>query len=734
MPTEHSTSPSRPPLTTQKSDDTDETGQLEYLQQQAKPLLPRVDAVRMESQIHIPKFSGANDNADEANEFLEDIELAVSISGLNADVRQNYSRMLFRQHLTSDALQWYRQLENSVRNSWTELRQKFIDDFTKSNAEFTTLDKIVALRQGSMGIREYVDQATLISRNCPATYSAYLARQFVAGMSDKERKRLVTMHLGETAFTFQAAKEAVKRAYMEIGEPSPFDGRPGSKTMGRTQDEINNLLYQALERGMTLSPPAGLVAPQSLPEITNEMGRRGRGAAPSYMTCYNCMEKGHYSDECPHQRVSKLQWDANMQEVARQRDQAKANRPTPKAAPAASAALETNCGILEHDMPAMPVTRTQAQRAHRTGRGQPYEPREIVPPNEQYMELPPSGDRGMRDAPEAPEQHLEYGPNQTGVTPQQQTATQTRNARTTGTRTETRKNFEMPAPIHMLGEGERFDLSAAFNGMHVNLPLSQLLDSSPQLRRQLAYQLQSSIVRRRGPNRARQTATPNQSIPEASNAVPRILKRGEKNEKNEIARPPKIVSEAKDDGTLAKVIYITAWIGEVMTAKALVDSGAVVELISQDLVRRIPGVVEHPTDGNWRIRLANDSTHTLTTYVWIPVNVDGVLTTLRAFVIPGGTGYDLLLSRTWHRRVGCIHNHQSDKITIRGHDGVEHEVGGRSVTAERTDLIVNPEDPSLPLPTALTEDEILADEEVERLIDEIDNHDFLYDQSGKALR
>ena len=65
------------------------------------------------------------------------------------------------------------------------------------------------------------------------------------------------------------------------------------------------------------------------------------------------------------------------------------------------------------------------------------------------------------------------------------------------------------------------------------------------------------------------------------------------------------------------------------------------------------------------LRMANHALQKMTNYTWVPVNVSGVLTHCRAYITDGNTGYDLLLSRNWMRRVACIHDHGSDHVSIR---------------------------------------------------------------------
>jgi hypothetical protein len=67
------------------------------------------------------------------------------------------------------------------------------------------------------------------------------------------------------------------------------------------------------------------------------------------------------------------------------------------------------------------------------------------------------------------------------------------------------------------------------------------------------------------------------------------------------------------------------------------------------------------------IALADDRPATLTKYAFLPVNVEGVVATIKAYVLPVAA-YDMLLGMKYQRRVGMNVDLEGGKLTIRGDD------------------------------------------------------------------
>ena len=77
----------------------------------------------------------------------------------------------------------------------------------------------------------------------------------------------------------------------------------------------------------------------------------------------------------------------------------------------------------------------------------------------------------------------------------------------------------------------------------------------------------------------------------------------------------------------------------------LVDGGAMLELISKDLVRKL-NLIRYLVQG-LAIRLADDRLIPLRFYVWLDIVVAGVLARIKAFEVEVSHTYQLLLSRRW---------------------------------------------------------------------------------------
>jgi len=88
------------------------------------------------------------------------------------------------------------------------------------------------------------------------------------------------------------------------------------------------------------------------------------------------------------------------------------------------------------------------------------------------------------------------------------------------------------------------------------------------------------------------------------------------------------------------------------------------------------------------IRLADDTLIVLDHYVWLDINVGGVLASLKVYVVPVVQTYTILLLRHWLRRVSAVEDHTENMLTIYGSDGKawkihpsKHQSMGKTLTA-----------------------------------------------------
>ena len=79
-------------------------------------------------------------------------------------------------------------------------------------------------------------------------------------------------------------------------------------------------------------------------------------------------------------------------------------------------------------------------------------------------------------------------------------------------------------------------------------------------------------------------------------------------------------------------LYICSWVGDQMVTKTLADTRAVVELINPRLVAMLdPEIFE--MDKEWTLKLADNRLAKVKQYVWVPINVAGIVAVVRAFIL-----------------------------------------------------------------------------------------------------
>lgn len=247
-------------------------------------------------------------------------------------------------------------------------------------------------------------------------------------------------------------------------------------------------------------------------------------------------------------------------------------------------------------------------------------------------------------------------------------------------------------PINMAKGKNRFEVNN-FLDFPVTMTMWQLLDRSPQIRAQLARAMASSKPSKRGRKIAAVVPMP---------------------------RPPRIETLAYEDLDSDVVcLYIEVWIGDYAISKTLVDSGSVVELINRNVVDQLKLKV-YDMPETWTLQLADDGYTTVSQYVWAPVNVKGVETIVKAYILGDGLVYDLLLSKRWMHRVRAIEDHGNSTLTIEGRDSIRREVSGIEALTKAVEVVGGP---------SVDEWEThLAEEELAHLAEEMDHADYATNQ------
>lgn len=221
-----------------------------------------------------------------------------------------------------------------------------------------------------------------------------------------------------------------------------------------------------------------------------------------------------------------------------------------------------------------------------------------------------------------------------------------------------RKQAEI-APINWMKDQSPFTIRDALTGSasQLQITLPQLLDCSPRLRRDLAELLRSSVPRSR---KKRLSSGKAQAEPITLHSA-----------KKQVGR--NILSEANPEiQENMECLYIEAWVGKNKLPEVLVDAGAMLDLISTQLIDKL-GFERFPVSG-LGMRLADDRLVVLRNYVWLDVVVAGVLARIKAYEVAVSQTYHLLLSRRWLKRVKAVEYHDFQMLFIEGSDRVRRKV------------------------------------------------------------
>ena len=144
--------------------------------------------------------------------------------------------------------------------------------------------------------------------------------------------------------------------------------------------------------------------------------------------------------------------------------------------------------------------------------------------------------------------------------------------------------------------------------------------------------------------------------------------------------------------------------------KTLLDGGSIVELISQSLVRKMSPRPLIFRDRQLRVSLANDNLTTLTEYVKIRVNVEGLDTMIMAWLIDVKV-YDFLLGILWMRRVRLSQLYANGKVTVCGQNSLQIEVPTK----------LSPIHIDLPEVELESEEDMTVDELCQQLLEDSEN-------------
>ena len=192
-----------------------------------------------------------------------------------------------------------------------------------------------------------------------------------------------------------------------------------------------------------------------------------------------------------------------------------------------------------------------------------------------------------------------------------------------------------------------------------------------------------------------------------------------------VKQSPLIMTEAHDDSEV-HCLYIDAWIGDQLVSDVLVDGGAMLDLISQKVVRKLK-LEMHLVKG-LGMRSADDRLVCLDHYVWAEVIVAGIMARIKEYVVPVSVTYKILLSRRWLKRVRGVEYHETNTLYIEDMDRVRREVKGKPASKNEVE-IVRMQEPDEEVQEVENDEE---EEAIEILLHELDQWDEGNEEEGLA--
>ena len=263
-----------------------------------------------------------------------------------------------------------------------------------------------------------------------------------------------------------------------------------------------------------------------------------------------------------------------------------------------------------------------------------------------------------------------------------------------------------PAPINLMKGLNPYNIEDAMVSIKPEITFPQLLDVSPRLRRELALLLRSSQPR------TRKKRTPPVQIDKVSGPVK--------------------VTEAAPDAEV-ECMYITVWCKGIEIPDVLVDGGAMIDLIAKDVVDML-GLEKHPVH-NLGMRLADDSLVALENYVWLDVNVEGVVARVRAYVMPVTVTYKILLSRRWLKRIKGVEHHATNTLIIQGVDGIQRSTKGRPAPPAELEVVgMKDAIRRFNMQPTVHDDDGSADDAIDALLHELDDWELSGDSENGLHR
>ena len=225
----------------------------------------------------------------------------------------------------------------------------------------------------------------------------------------------------------------------------------------------------------------------------------------------------------------------------------------------------------------------------------------------------------------------------------------------------------------------KFELGQYLKDTPITLNVLQLLQIAPSVRQQLSrlMQCRRKMKSRLGrehvsnmllPFRDFMTAEMNCELGEFVTCETKLLELGSCKTSDVVycdtAHP--------EDSVATTLGYVEGFIEGHRCNSIMIDGGSSLDLVNlrfltQHQLPRIP----LPKPG--LVRMANDQVHTVEHCAFLRVVIGGILAVVRAYAMGDHDDWDILLGRTWLRRVRAIEDHDEEKLTVRGLKGT-HQV------------------------------------------------------------
>ena len=152
---------------------------------------------------------------------------------------------------------------------------------------------------------------------------------------------------------------------------------------------------------------------------------------------------------------------------------------------------------------------------------------------------------------------------------------------------------------------------------------------------------------------------------------------------DKVAGPVKVTVATPDADV--ECMNITVWCKGVEIPDVFVDGGAMIDVITKDVVEKLD--LDKDPSHNLGMRLADYSLVPLESFPWLDVSVQGIVSRVRAFVKPVTVTYKILLSRRWLTLIKGVEHHATDTLIIQGIDGGVRSTKGRPALPGEPEIV-----------------------------------------------